>query len=188
MPLSIHQALARILAQRLPNTRQFLCHNVKNGYPEKGRGASRTIIYIANSENETDSVAFAREYVVPGSILMTDESGAFTQFSRWFNHQTVQHSLEWQNDKGVNDNQAESYFSRLRRSEYGVYHGFRPEYLTDYANEMAWREDTRRESMREKFVGLLKSVMKAGFSRWFGGYYQGNRRQTEIVGVARPQS
>lgn len=157
-------------------------------YPEKGRGASRTIVYIANSENEADAVAFAREYVVPGSTLMTDESGAFTQFSRWFDHQSVQHSLEWQNDQGVNDNQAESYFSRLRRSEYGVYHGFRPMYLTDYANEMAWREDTRRDSMKKKFMGLLKSVMNAGFSRWFGGYYQGNRRQTEIVGVARPQN
>lgn len=157
-------------------------------YPEKGRGASRTIVYVARTENEADAIAFAQQYVVPGSTIMTDESGAFTQLSRWYDHQSVQHSLEWVNDKGVNDNQAESYFSRLRRSEYGVYHGFRPEYLTDYANEMAWREDARRESMKEKFRGLLASVMTAGNSRWFSGYFQGNRRQAEIFGVAKPQS
>jgi len=48
-------------------------------------------------------------------------------------------------DDGVNVNQAESFFSRLRRAEYGIHHRISGQYLYQYANEMAWREDRRRE-------------------------------------------
>ena len=34
--------------------------------------------------------------------------------------------------EGVNNNQAESFFSRLRRWKYGVSHGVRPTYLAMY--------------------------------------------------------
>ena len=37
-------------------------------------------------------------------------------------------------------NQAESFFSRLRRAEIGIHHHISGRYLAGYANEMAWRE------------------------------------------------
>lgn len=52
---------------------------------------------------------------------MTDESGAFTQLSTWCDHRTVVHSREYVADDGTSENQAESFFSRMRRAEYGVY-------------------------------------------------------------------
>lgn len=42
-------------------------------------------------------------------------------------------------------NQAESYFSRLRRAEIGTHRHISGRYLQSYANEMARREDNRRE-------------------------------------------
>jgi len=42
-------------------------------------------------------------------------------------------------------NQAESFFSRLWRAEFGVHHRISGQYLYQYAKEMAWREDHRRE-------------------------------------------
>src|SRR5207237_1054334 len=56
----------------------------------------------------------------------------------------VNHSTEYMADDGANTNQAESFFSRLRRAEYGVHHRISGRHLHLYASEMAFREDARR--------------------------------------------
>jgi hypothetical protein len=53
------------------------------------------------------------------------------------------HSVAYK-DEDVCTNQAESYFSRLRRAEIRTHHHIAGPYLIAYANEMAWREDNRR--------------------------------------------
>ncbi len=152
--------------------------------PTKGEGARRTLVYIARNENQADMTQLATLYTAQGTLMMTDESSAFSELPRWFDHRTVVHSQEWVKADGTNDNQAESYFSRLRRAEYGVFHGFRPMYLIDYASEFAWREDNRGRTMRELFDELLRLALKNGHSTWFAKYYQGNRRREEIMGPA----
>jgi transposase-like protein len=152
--------------------------------PRPGYGASRTMVSVAMSENETDATEFARRFIANGVVVMTDESGAFAPLSLWTDHRTVVHSREYVSDDGTNDNQAESFFSRMRRGEYGVFHGFRPMYLIDYASEFAWRDDRRRKSVGDSFRHLLASLLSRGHSRWWAGYYQGNRRQAEILGPA----
>src|SRR5438552_2341256 len=47
-------------------------------------------------------------------------------------------------DDGACTNQAESYFSRLRRSEFGIHHRISGRRLQAYADECAWRENHRR--------------------------------------------
>lgn len=108
-------------------------------YPERGKGAKRTIIAVCMSENETDAIQLAQRYIAPGSLVMTDENPAYNQLSCWHDHRTVQHAVEFSTVDGVNDNQAESYFSRLRRYVLGVSHRIEPKYMADIAVEMAWR-------------------------------------------------
>ncbi|AEG94374.1 hypothetical protein Rta_32620 [Ramlibacter tataouinensis TTB310] len=94
-------------ADRANLIRKRKCRSVyvlRELYPEPGKGARRTLVYIATSENEADMMRFAQSYVTPGSIVMTDESNAFTQLSRWFNHRSVVHPREYCSDDGVNDN------------------------------------------------------------------------------------
>lgn len=55
-------------------------------------------------------------------------------------------------DKGACTNQADSYFSRMRRAEFGAYHRVSGAYLYHYADEMTWREDMRRESNGDQYV------------------------------------
>jgi hypothetical protein len=57
----------------------------------------------------------------------------------------VNHSVEYKAEDGANVNQAESYFSRLRRAEIGQHHRISGDLLHQYANEAAWREDNRRK-------------------------------------------
>jgi hypothetical protein len=47
---------------------------------------------------------------------------------------------------GACTNQAEEYFSRLRRVEIGIHHHIAGAYLLRYAQESSWREDNRRVS------------------------------------------
>ena len=57
----------------------------------------------------------------------------------------VNHSVEYKAEDGACTNQAESYFSRLRRVEMGIHHRISGHRLQAYANEMAWRENHRRQ-------------------------------------------
>ena len=74
-----------------------------------------------------------------------DEGTAWDALHDRFDARRINHSVAFSDD-GVCTNQAESFFSRLRRSELGVHHHFSAQYLHQYANEMAWREDHRRKS------------------------------------------
>ncbi len=149
-------------------------------HPEKGNGATRTRVAIAYTENERVATRLARILVEPGSTIMTDENGAYNVLSSWYDHHTVEHSVEFSTVDGVNENQAESFFSRMRRAEYGVFHGYRPKYLMDYAQEFAWREDVRRKTELAKLNDLTKRMFDSGTSHWWRGYWQGHHRQGEF--------
>lgn len=154
-------------------------------YPEPGRGARRTIVHVCKSENELDAISLARHYVMDGASIMTDENPAYNRLSSWYKHETVQHSIEFSTIDGVNDNQAESYFSRLRRYVLGVSLRVEPKYLHDIATEMAWREDMRRETEGEKLRCLLTGFFKHGLSMWWRGYWQKRYRKGELLWQGR---
>lgn len=148
----------------------------------EGKKAVKTIVCVGKTENERDALAFIHRYVEKGSTIMSDENPAYSKLNTLgYTHMAVQHSIEYCRDDGVNENQAESFFSRLRRMEYGTTHRITPTYLMDYSQEMAWREDTRTMTTLEKITELLKMCNKNGLSEWWRGYWQGNRRGDEIL-------
>ena len=147
----------------------------------RGQGAARTITAVTRSENEADVRNLIERYVASDAVIMTDENPAYGPLSATHEHHAVAHSKEYVTDDGVHENQAEAYFSRLRRWEYGIGHGVHRIYLADYAAEMAWREDSRRRSIRQQVEQLLTQALRLGVSRWWCGYYQGKRRGTEIL-------
>ncbi len=67
---------------------------------------------------------------------------------------------------------AESFFSRLRRAEIGTHHHIAGPYLNAYANEMAWREDQRRQSNGTQFTMMVAAAMGHPVSRQWKGYWQ----------------
>jgi ISXO2-like transposase domain len=62
-------------------------------------------------------------------------------------------------------NQAESFFSRLRRAELGIHHRISGAYLAAYAGEMAWRENNRRISNGAQYLGVISAALNAPVSR-----------------------
>jgi len=174
-PLS--KAEARNYAKRMKLRRVVMVMRQAN--PEKGQGAVKTRVAIAYSENASVAAKLARTLVEEKATIWTDENAAYTVLSTWYDHEAVEHSKEYVTVDGVNENQAESFFARMRRAEYGTFHGYRPKYLMDYAQEFAWREDMRRTSEHDKLKDLMGRLFKTGLSEWWRGYWQGVHRAGE---------
>lgn len=145
-----------------------------------GKGSQRTIPIVCRRESDDEVLPLVKKFILRDAIVMTDESGAFTRFSALFEHYTVAHSKEFSTSEGVNDNMCETFFSRVRRAEYGTYHGYRPKYLQDYAIEHGWREDVRRIPQAEAVSGLLRKLLREAKSAWWRGYWQGRHRAGEL--------
>ncbi|WP_092090435.1 transposase [Bradyrhizobium brasilense] len=74
------------------------------------------------------------------------------------------HSLD-----GACTNQADEYFSRLRRAEIGIHYHFAGAYLLRYAQDSSWREDNRRISNGDKVNRIAALALKRGKSADFTG-------------------
>ncbi|MYM81617.1 hypothetical protein GTP44_06565 [Duganella sp. FT50W] len=104
--------------------------------------------------------------------MLSDECPAYNGLvAHGYEHLSVQHAIEFSTIDGVNENQCESFNSRLRRAEYGVFHNILPQYLQSIVDEFVWREDTRHLSNLERVSGFVHRVFNAGLSK-FRGYYQ----------------
>lgn len=148
----------------------------------KGEGAVRTIVESVLAEDVGAVNLLTERYLGDKVVrIMTDEHPAYNSLSAQFEHATVNHSTEFCTDDGVNNNQAESFFTRARRLVVGQIHRITPKYMIDYANEIAWREDMRRKSTREQLSALMGFALKNGESAWWRGYWQGHHRDAEIV-------
>lgn len=142
-------------------------------------GASKTITFIVKSENQADVKVLAERVVQTGSTIHADESAAYDILHAKYDTKRVNHQIEYQTDDGINTNMAESYFARFRRMQYGQTHKFGNEYLANYANEAAYREDTRRWSNGAIFMDILSKCLKTQMHHDWCGYWQGNKRGAE---------
>jgi transposase-like protein len=174
-----------------PNRRIVLV--LREVYPPgtgKGKGAVRTRVAVIRSENTADVEALVKKYVAKQSTVRSDELPAYGNLKLLgYFHETVNHSVEFSTDGGVNQNQAESFFSRMRRAFIGVYHKITPRYMVDYAHEMAWREDARRTDTLGQMRDLMKRVCSSGRSTdWINYGRKGHKRPVELLFDARAQA
>jgi transposase-like protein len=165
-----------------PNRRIVLVMRENAG---KKRGGGRTVVEICNRENAANVSALVKKWIQPGTTIRTDELPAYKNLPPLFyKHEFVNHSVEFSTDTGINENQAESFFSRMRRAERGIYHRITPHYMKDYANEMVWRENVRCTPTHLQLKILASRVFNAGISPDWRGYSQGHHRQVELLFAA----
>jgi len=121
--------------------------------------------------NEGDACPIVRDRVGTLATIYADEGTGWDALHDGWDTKRVNHSVAFM-DEGVCTNQAESYFSRLRRAEIGTHHHIAGPYLAAYANEMAWREDHRRVANGNQAALVGRAVMASPQSRQWGGYWQ----------------
>ncbi len=120
---------------------------------------------------EADAVALIRERVATGSIVHADEAGGWDRLHAYYDVMRINHSVAFSKD-GACTNQAESYFSRLRRAELGQQHHISGKYLLAYAVEMAWREDGRRMPNGALHQAATAAALAHPVSQVWAGYWQ----------------
>jgi hypothetical protein len=130
----------------------------------------RTLPFIV--PRESDAVPLIRQHVASGTTVHADESNAWERLQASYPMMRVNHSKEYVGEDGANVNQAESFFSRLRRAEYGIHHRISGQYLYQYANEMAWREDRRREPNGLHWRRVIGAALHHPKSQVWCGYWQ----------------
>ncbi len=121
--------------------------------------------------NEGDACPIARDRVGTLATIYADEGTGWDALHAGWDTKRVNHSVAFM-DEGVCTNQAESYFSRLRRAEIGTHHHISGPYLSAYANEMVWREDHRRVANGNQAAMVGRAVMGSRQSRTWAGYWQ----------------
>ena len=169
----------RLKENQDPDKRAVLV--MRERHEVEGEGAYKTVTAVAKAETESAVNAFVARHVESGTTISADESNAYNSLHGSFKMERVNHSVEYMGKNGENTNQAESFFSRFRRMQLGQVHKFGNLYLNRYANEAAYREDTRRQSNGFIFADIMKRCAASHVSRDFAGYWQGNKKQGETL-------
>lgn len=129
----------------------------------------RTRAYVVKTEAQ--GVALAKQHIAPGTTVHADEAGHWDQLSARFPIKRINHQ-EAYSLNGACTNNAESFFSRVRRSEKGIHHHISGPHLQAYVTELAWREDYRRVSNGAQFAMLADAAAQAPKSVAWCGYWQ----------------
>ena len=166
----------RLFQNQNPNKRAVIVMR-QRGLP--GEGAVKTLTFLSKSESQRTTRSLARDNIEKGTTVFADEHRAYDVLHADFHTLRVNHKAIYCGEAGENTNQAESFFARFRRMQYGQHHNISNPYMTRYANEAAYREDTRRVSNGGIFLDITKRCAAKGVSRDFCGYWQGNKKTGE---------
>ncbi|MFH1915305.1 MAG: IS1595 family transposase [Pseudomonadota bacterium] len=154
----------------------------------EGTGADRTLTYIIPTENAEDIKYHVEDNVQRGSTIVSDQHEAYGNLEVNFERVVVNHSICYCGPGGENTNQAESFFARFRRMFKGQIHRASREYLGLYANEVAYREDTRRWDNGRIAGDMLGRMLTLADDSPFRGYWSRSRRNPAVASLESPPS
>ncbi len=122
-------------------------------------------------KSEGSALSWIKARIQTGTVVNADEAPSWNDLHSRFEMKRINHE-EAYSLNGACTNQAESYFSRLRRAEIGHHHHIAGPYLLRYAQEASWREDNRRVSNGDQVQRVAGLAMGRKPSVDFSGYWQ----------------
>lgn len=105
------------------------------------RGKVRATV-VRNSGGHTLRNA-VREFVVPETILYTDEYGGYDKLRGRYRHHRIRHQDRIYVDGDTHTQTIEGFWSLTKNGIRGVYHSVSKKWLQGYLNEYAWRYNHR---------------------------------------------
>ncbi|OBX04153.1 transposase [Gallibacterium genomosp. 3] len=165
-----------------PTKRCIISLNQRASNDETLWGSNRTIVAMDYSESANTILALNHQFVKVGSDIMCDENPAYTNLGFHYSRWSVNHQ-EAYSYQGINNNLAESFNARFRDLHRGVHHKIDNKYALHYANQAAFMSDNRRKSNGELFSDILKRCLWVLPLREWVGYWQGNHRNDELIGM-----
>jgi len=129
----------------------------------------RTMTFVDRAEGA--GVEIAKRIVKRSAIMHADEGSHWDALHAGWQTRRINHSEAYSTIEGCT-NQAESFFSRLRRMVEGQHHTVSAQYLHQYAAHAAWLEDHRREANGDLAHRVIGLALGHGVSRNWKGYWQ----------------
>lgn len=124
-----------------PQTAAWDKHAVVFGAVERG-GRIRASV-VPNSRASTLE-PLAREYVLPGSLVYTDEYSFYERLGRkGYTHRRINHSAKVYVEGDVHTQTIDGFFGLFKNAIRGVHHGVSHKWLQGYLNEYCWRYNRR---------------------------------------------
>lgn len=140
----------------------------------------RTRPVVIRTESADDISRIMNANISKNALVHADEHPAYDVLHSQFAMQRINHSVCYSDGESCT-NQAESWFSRLRRAEIGQFHRMGGKHLLAYAQEMAFRDNHRRKDNGTVMNMLLGLCLNAPQSHVWNGYWQGNKRHHEVL-------
>ena len=141
----------------------------------------RQVVVVGRERDGDTMTVVAQSEALGGEVVASnihhmatvhaDEASHWDALHAKFDTRRINHSLSY-SDGYACTNQAESFFSRLRRMEVGTHHHIAGPYLASYAAEASWREDNRRVSNGDQAAIVARATMASRVSRQWKGYWQ----------------
>ena len=101
----------------------------------------------------------AREYVLPGSLIYTDEYAVYERLGRTgYSHRRIRHSAKVYVQGDIHTQTIDGFFGLVKNAIRGVHHGVSHKWLQGYLNEYVWRYN-RREDGKAMFRDLLTAAL-----------------------------
>lgn len=97
-----------------------------------------------------------RKLVPEGATIITDEWLAYEGLEKRYDRQMIDHRVkQYVNEFGYTTNSIEGFWSIFKRGIIGIYHFVSRKHLQKYANEFAYRYNTRKVSDSFRFNFIL---------------------------------
>jgi transposase len=101
------------------------------------------------------------EWVMPESIVITDDWGAYNGLDRHFiSHSRINHSAGYYVQGDTHTNTVEGFFGNLKPSIRGTYRKVSHKWLQGYLNEFTWRYNLRGQRDPSMFAELLERATR----------------------------
>ena len=165
-----------------PTKRCIISLNQRSANDEQMWGSNRTIVAMDYTENADTVFALNQRFITAGSDIMCDENPAYNNLDFHYTRWSVNHQEAF-SAKGINNNLAESFNARFRDLHRSVHHKTDNKYALHYANQAAFMSDNRRKSNGELFSDVLQRCLWVLPLKEWVGYWQGNHRQGELIGM-----
>lgn len=116
------------------------------------KGSARA--QVVDGVSATTIVPYLKGKVREGSVLYTDQASVYHRAKRDYWHSSVNHSKHEYVDGIVHTNTIEGFWSHLKRSLRGTYHGVSYKYLQNYIDESVFRHNHRDKNIFSVFYDM----------------------------------
>jgi transposase-like protein len=125
---------------------------------KKGNRSSRVRAGVVPNVRAATLQPAIRETVAPGSKLYTDAWASYRGLGAEYEHEVIDHAIEYVRDAVVHTNGIENFWSLMKRTIKGTYVSVEPFHLGRYLDEQAFRFNERDADDAGRFRKVLSSI------------------------------